>query len=355
MRNRRNGKPDGTTGNVPSGVVVSVVCEPTTPASEDFFVPLSLLYRTATGTSDAGVGRRDQSDRDSLKDREQMDTFCQVPCCPLFPARESFRVFQGNALAGLSCHGHDATSFTGKDLFLKCAKRLPLNTLSLLLSAAVSHFSQDGPEVWPFVAVGPHDGTPDTDITTEPAFRRLSVRNGDSYADPDIPLAVLAEDFGRGVQNGTGERHCSIESFMPPCGDVESSPFLRASNHAPQVEPMGLSRLLDFGAVNQFSREYAGNIWLVQCASGLGTTPIVDECSTGNPPGKAPTAFRGRVSALPIRNFGCEHRMKANEQGRQVSQGIGFISSWEELELVAQDYGVHKGSISQLASIDRLA
>ncbi len=145
MRNRSNTV--SPIGNIARGIQVGIVSKPTLPAPKRLLMPLSPLDRTTVGTGDAGVGGRDHGDSNAHDLAHQEDTFGKEPARPLLPARESLRVFQGYALARALCHGHRASGFTGKHLFLIRSIRPLIDALLLLHGTAVTLFLQDGAQV----------------------------------------------------------------------------------------------------------------------------------------------------------------------------------------------------------------
>lgn len=343
MRDRSNTV--SPTTNHTRRIEVSIMRVPTLPTPEHLFMPLSLLYPSAMRTGDAGVSRTDQSNRDAHQRSQQLHARSKVPSRMAFPSDKHLWVFQGYASTRMLTHGDNLSGFTGKHLSLRTSFNAPVDAALLVHRFPVALTLQNWSKIRTLVAIAPRDGGTCTDVTAKPFFRLLDFSERDTHTHSGVPLPVFPEDFRTLVELRPWQGERAIDRLMFPCWYIEPavlSPAGRgASEHNPAIEAYGLSRLLDFRAVNQFSLERSGYMSGFDCSAVVDIgTPVRSADELSKPlRRRAPSPFR-------LRKVECAIRVRSTKEARQESQRIGLIHSGIEAKLVGQVHGLHEASIA---------
>lgn len=319
------------TTDITSRIDVGVVSESTAPTSKRLFMSLVPLDMPTARAGDASVGWAYHGNQNANHRRKQLNSASKMTSSPLLVSGQPFRVLQTNPSARTLSHGHSAAGFAGKSLSLMC-NGLPINPISLLIGFSLCRSCDNRPQVGTFISITARHGRPQPNITAQPAcrFLHLSQRHGDGHTG--IPLAILAKHFCRFVQSSPWQCQRAIDGSMSLRGDIES-PVLSArergsANHNPEIKASGLAWFLDFGRVNQFSFECAGEV------SGLSSSPIIDIRASVRTTNKLTHTLSARWTALFLRKQLCGNRVRLTEQGRQKRQGISFSARRKQFEFI---------------------
>jgi hypothetical protein len=324
---------------------IGILGIPAIPTSERAFVSHVALDQSAFGAGDARVSRIDHDTWDSYDRRQQRDSIAKEPCCVGFPSYQSLGIFNRYRSSRPRCHGHQATSLTAKQLLLKCTIGPLINPLLLLHGAAVALFLQDGPQVWPTVAITSRNRRSCAHVNTNDTVRGLDAGAWDFDRHPTVPRALPTIDFrcalGANVELSPRQGQCSLQPAMPSCRNTKRL-IPCALNHHPIVKTASTFRALQFSAVNQFGFQCP---WRV---TGLGCSFPVDTCTTISTSKKFSHALGARASGLLHRSqLECAVRMRLTKQPRQEGQRIGLIACRIQLQGVTESYGLHVISIAK--------
>lgn len=240
--------------DIPRRIEVRILRVPAMQAAKHLSPP-ERLYRSTRRTGDAGVGWRDRRDGDSHQGSQQYGPLCKEACRMLFPADESFRVFQCDASARALSYENSLSGFPGKTLPLRSHRWRAIESLSLLLGSPLSLFLQDRPEVGTSIAIAPRNCRPHPDIAANPALRLCHFGAGYLHIDGGVPLAVLAKDARALTQLCARIVQCSIERTVFLRRQIELTVPAEPLHVDPQVKARCLPRCLYFGCVTEFGLE----------------------------------------------------------------------------------------------------
>jgi hypothetical protein len=345
MRDRSNTV--SRTANVARSVDVSVMSKPTMPTPKHLLMPLSLLYPSARRAGQARVSRTDQSNRETDQGSQQQHTSCEVSSGVTFPSDQSLRVFQGNASARSVSHGHQLSGFAGEHLSLGTCFNLTVDASFLVHRAPVLLSFQDGPQVWPFVAITARHRSTDSNIAAYPAGDGPDFWQRYVYAHSGIPLPVLTKDFsaafGTEIQLCTRHGQCAVQSSVTPGWYVQL--LFGAFDENPVVKAGGFLWQLQIGTINQLCPQVWGDKGSSGHTGSFLRPPPVNKGTAIGSSRKLSHALTARASGLLTQRC-CARSMMPRKESRQKMQGVCFVASRKEFQLVTENC-VHPKKIAK--------
>ncbi len=286
---------------------VGVVRIATAPAAKRPFVSLVPLDESTPRTGCARVRWIHHGHSYADQGTQQRDPGPKIARGMGLPSNQPRRVFNCHASTRLLSYEHSLSGFTGQQLPLGTGFDTPVTPPVLVGGLACAVSTQNGPQVWPLIAVRACDAGADTDITAKPGGHGLRCSYGDSHSHAAVPLAVLLKDLALLAAVRPWVSQGAIQRSMRVGRHVQ---FAHALHHNPVVKARSLPGGLDLRRVNQLGLQTA------RLMPGLsGASPVRQGTPVRSARKLAHAFATGAAALLPQR--GCAFRVMPRKKGRQ--------------------------------------